>query len=105
MNTIHADNFASTVENSITDLEASAKLAAGKEHASQAAHEIKDAGLLKARELRNATVQKVDDVRRMVKNSVQDVRSSFVDQAREKPAQYLMTAFGAGFLLGMMIRR
>ncbi len=105
MNSFDPENLVSSVDRSVTEMEAKAKLEAGKSHATQAAQDLKDAAMLKAREVRASTSQKADDVRRKVENSVQDARSRCEEKTREKPMQSLMTAFGVGILVGMIIRR
>jgi len=105
MNTFDPESLVTSVEQSVNEVEAKAKLEAGKSHASQAAHELKEAAVLKAREVRANTTQKAVEVRRKVENSVQDARARCEDKTRENPVRSLLTAFGVGILVGIIIRR
>lgn len=105
MNTTDPENFVNPIHESATDAEAKAKLEAGKAHAAQAAHEIKEAAMLKAREVKDTTVQRAVDVRRQVEGRVQDARSRCELRTREEPTKCLLIAFGAGFVAGLIFRR
>jgi ElaB/YqjD/DUF883 family membrane-anchored ribosome-binding protein len=105
MNTTDPENFVNTIDQAATDAAAKAKLEAGKAHATQAAHELKEAAVLKAREVKDSTVQRAVDVRRNVENRVQDARSRCELKTRDEPTKCLLMAFGAGFVLGLIFRR
>ncbi len=105
MNTTNPEDFVNDIEQSAADVEARAKLEAGKAHATQAAQELKEAAVLKAREMKDSTVQRAVDVRRNVENRVQDARSRCESRTRAEPTKCLLMAFGAGFVLGLIFRR
>ncbi|MES2476811.1 MAG: hypothetical protein V4640_13590 [Verrucomicrobiota bacterium] len=105
MNTTDPESFINSIDLAATDLEAKSKLEAGKAHASQAAQELKEAAVLKAREVKDSTVQRAVDVRRKVEDRMQDARSRCEFKTREEPAKCLLMAFGAGVLLGLILRR
>lgn len=116
MNTFNPNDFSSPVEeggnsnagrnvvHALHEAEAHAKLEAGKDHAAQAARELKEGAMLKAREVKDNAVHKVDDVRRRVETSVQDARSRCERSTREDPMRSLLYAFGAGFVIGFIFR-
>jgi ElaB/YqjD/DUF883 family membrane-anchored ribosome-binding protein len=84
--------------------DADAMLEAGKDHAAQAARELKEAAVLKAQEVKENAVHRAEDVRRQVENKVQDMRSLCEARTREDPVRCLLYAFGAGFILGFIYR-
>lgn len=81
------------------------KFEASKDHAAQAAREVKEAAYLKAREYKGVAVHHAEDVRRRVETSVQDVRSRAEAHTREDPLKSLAMAFGVGFIVGLIFRR
>lgn len=99
------DSVINSIEAAATDIEAKAKLEAGKAHATQAAHDIKDAAVLKAQQVKESTVQRAVEVRRQVENRVLDARSRCEQRTQEEPAKCLLMAFGAGLVLGLFLRR
>ena len=105
MTALNPENLASTVDQTINHLAAESKLDASKDHAAQAVRDIKDAAVYKAREVKEGAVQKAEEVRRKVESSVKDARLTYERKAREKPLASLLYAFGAGFVLGLIIRR
>lgn len=105
MKTTDPESVVNSIEAAATDLEAKAKLEAGKAHASQAAHDLKDAAVLKAQQVKDSTVQKAVDVRRQVESRVQDARSRCEQRTQDEPTKCLLMAFGAGLLLGLFLRR
>lgn len=105
MNTLSPESLASAVDSTISGLAAESKFEAGKDHAAQAVRDITDAAVLKAREVKGSTVQKALDVRHRVENSVQDARYAAERRTRENPMGSLLCAFGAGFVLGLILRR
>ena len=105
MNTTDPESFVNDIERAANDADAKVKLKAGKTHATQAAHELKEAAVLKAREMKDTTVQRAVDVRRNVENRVQDARNRCETKTREEPTKCLLMAFGAGFVLGLIFRR
>lgn len=98
-------DIVSDIDTGLSDLQAKAKFEAGKDHAAQAASELKEAAMLKAREVKDTAMHKVDDVRRRVESSVNDVRSRCEARTRSQPVNSLLLAFGAGFFLGLVLRR
>lgn len=105
MNTTDPEDFVNAIDQAVTDAEAKAKLEAGKAHATQAAQELKEAAMIKARGVKDSTVQRAVDVRRNVENRVQDARSRCETRTREEPTKCLLMAFGVGFILGLIVRR
>lgn len=105
MNTYDPELLDSPLGQAVVDLEAKAKLEAGKSHATQAAQELREAAILKAREVRASTMQKAGEARRKVEISIQDARSRCEAKTRENPVQSLLVAFGAGILVGLILRR
>lgn len=98
-------DIVSDIDTGISGFQANAKFEAGKDHAAQAARELKEAAMLKAREVKVTAMHKVDDVRRRVEGTVQDVRSRCEARTRSNPTNSLLMAFGAGLLLGFVVRR
>lgn len=105
MNTTEPEDFVNAIDQAAADLEAKAMLEAGKAHATQAAQEFKEAAILKARGVKDNTVQRAVDVRRKVENRVLDARGRAELRTREEPVKCLLMAFGAGFILGLIVRR
>ncbi|MFT4175213.1 MAG: hypothetical protein QM627_01040 [Luteolibacter sp.] len=93
------------VEEFVSHEAAAAKLEAGKDHAAQAARELKEAALLKAREVKETAVHKADEVRRRVDDRVQTARATCERRTREEPMKCLLFAFGLGFVVGFLARR
>ncbi len=81
------------------------KFESGRDHANQAAREVKEAALLKAREYKGAAVHRAQDVRHQIEHSVQDARSRAEAKTREDPLKSLAMAFGVGFIAGIIFRR
>ena len=98
-------------------------LEASKQHALQAAEELKAAAGAKAQQLRQAAEDRAHQFREMAteqgqhvrsaaEQSYHDVRDAAADWreegekfVRENPAQAVLTALGVGFVLGLLIRR
>ena len=103
---------------------------AAKASALKAAEELRSAAALKASELRNVAEQraqqwresastaatdikeKADEFRQYADDTLHEARARCADLrveaekfAREKPVQALATAFGIGFVLGLLMRR
>ena len=104
MNSFTPENFATELDQGAASVEAQAKLEAGKTHATQAAQELKDAAVCKARQVKDATLEFVGDARKRVEGSVSDARHACEDKTRENPVKCLLMAFGAGLLLGILVR-
>ncbi len=98
-------DIVSDIDSGLTDLRANAKFEASKDHAGQAASELKEAALLKAREVKDTAMHKAEDLRRRVEGTVKDVRSRCEARTRSNPTNSLLLAFGAGLLLGFVVRR
>jgi ElaB/YqjD/DUF883 family membrane-anchored ribosome-binding protein len=97
--------------------------AAAKASAKKAAEELKAAATAKAQEIRQAAEQRAKEIRSTAEERAaefrtyadktwQEARRDFRDIsaeaekfAREKPLQALLTAFGVGILVGIIIRR
>ena len=105
MNDFATDELERGLESGFVDMEANAKFEAGKDHAAQAAREMKEAAMLKAREVKNTAMNTMADARRRVESSVNDVRARCERSTREAPLNTLLTVFGAGFLLGFLLRK
>lgn len=101
MNPFATEELERGVEAGFLDMEAGAKFEAGKDHAAQAAREMKEAAYLKAREVKNTAMNTMSDARRRV----DDVRARCERSTRESPAATLLTVFGAGFLIGFLLRK
>src|SRR5215210_2403488 len=88
------------------------KLESGKTHAMQAAEDLRAAAEAKAAQLRAAAEQKAQDLRNRAEQTYQDVRSRAENYrtdteqwVRDNPTRAVMTALGAGFILGLIFRR
>jgi|GEM_PF-2667839 len=104
-----SENFIPSLEEGVigfaANAEATAKYEAGKDHAAQAASELKEAAILKAQAVKSSTIHKAEDVRRKVENRVQDVRTRCEERTRNEPLKALLYAFGVGFVTGYIFRR
>ncbi len=103
---------------------------AAKASAMKAAEELRNAATQKAQELRQSAEARVQDIKAAAGHKAEDLRERadeirhYADQAlhdakakyadirteaenyaREKPLQALLTAFGAGLVLGLILRR
>jgi ElaB/YqjD/DUF883 family membrane-anchored ribosome-binding protein len=106
-----------------TDSIPATKLASGKEHARQAADDLRAAATEKLSELRETATQRSQELRAAAEARVTDLRGkagTAWDQARtradslredseayvrDRPLQAVLTAFGVGLFLGLLIRR
>ena len=106
---MNPENLIPSLEEGITGFassaQATAKFEAGKDHASQAASELKEAAILKAQAVKSSAVLKAEDVRRKVEDRVQDARSRCEQRTRNEPLKCLLYAFGIGFVTGYIFRR
>ena len=68
---------------------------AGKDHAAEAARQLKEAAMVKANELKGVAAVKLGEVRKVMAER----------QTRINPSRSLGIAFGAGFILGLIVRR
>lgn len=105
MKTSSLENSDASIDEAVSHLAAEVKLETGKDHATQAVRDIKEAALLKVHEVKVSTVQKADDVLRKVESKVNEARSAAERRTRENPLGGLLCAFGTGFVLGLIIRR
>ena len=96
---------------------------AAKASAMKAAEELRNAAAAKAQELRHTAESRAQDIKSAAEHKAEeireradqvltdakatcaDLRSEAEKFARDKPLQALATAFGAGLLLGMLLRR
>ena len=85
--------------------EANKQFAAGKEHATQAAEELKQAALLKAQEVRDVTTERANLYRDQVTGKYTDTRSRVEQLAKEDPIKTLAYAAGIGFVAGFLFRK
>ncbi len=91
---------------------AAARFSDGKQHATQAVHDLRAAAEAKAAELRATAEEKVSELRGKAehaysdaRNRAQSLRSESEQWIRENPTRAVMTAIGVGFLLGLMFRK
>jgi ElaB/YqjD/DUF883 family membrane-anchored ribosome-binding protein len=102
---------------------ASSKLESGKQHARQAAEDLRAAAEAKAQHLRTSAETKAQKFRETAEAKAQEWRSRAEDAygdarvrvrslredgeqyVRENPTQAICIALGAGFLLGLIVRR
>jgi ElaB/YqjD/DUF883 family membrane-anchored ribosome-binding protein len=89
-----------------------ADLAQLREDISRLAAEIKALGEKSARTARRAAADKVDELRAQgeaavnsLRGNAEDLEDELVARVREKPIASLAMAFGAGYLLAMIMRR
>ncbi len=103
--------------------EAEEKFASGKTHATQAAEEIREAAAAKAGELKNVATAKAEEFRKVASERANEYRAkaesavadarvrakTFQDEGekyiRENPLRAVGTAFAAGLIFGLLIRR
>ena len=78
---------------------------AGKDHAAEAARQLKEAAMVKANELKGVAAVKLGEVRKRVGESALDAKAMAERQTRINPSRSLGIAFGAGFILGLIVRR
>ena len=92
--------------------DASAKLNDGKQHATQAVHDLRAAAEAKAAELRATAEGKVKELRGQAEHAyteartrAQSMRGESEQWIRENPTRAVLTAIGAGFIVGLMFRK
>lgn len=96
------DNASSTTTQ---EGDANKQFAAGKEHATQAAEELKQAALLKAQEVRDLTTERANAYRDQVTHKYTDTRSKVELMAKQDPIKTLAYAAGIGFVAGFLFRK
>jgi len=101
-----------TIPETIPPVEAAAKLNDGKNHATQAVHDLRAAAEAKAAELRAAAEGKVQELRGKAGQAYADartradsVRGESEQWIRQNPTRAVLTAIGVGFILGLIIRK
>ena len=92
--------------------EASAKLNDGKNHATQAVHDLRAAAEAKAAEFRATAESKVHELRGKAETAYSDARTraqslrgESEQWIRENPTRAVLTAMGVGFIIGLMFRK
>ncbi|MEZ5301364.1 MAG: hypothetical protein R3F11_12030 [Verrucomicrobiales bacterium] len=87
-------------------------LQASKEHAQQAAQELRSAAEHKVQQLRGSAEQKAEQFRDYAETTWQDAKLKANDlleegekYVRENPTRSILTAVGVGFVLGLIFRR
>lgn len=80
--------------------------------ASQKAHEIRNVAEQRAHQLKAATEQRAGELRDYADQAFTDARERYADLRtesehfiREKPVQAVLTAFGIGLFVGLILRR
>lgn len=76
-------------------------LKASKNHARQAASEMRDAAADAVRDLRERADSAASDIREKAKDWQQELET----YVRENPTKSVLTAAGIGFLVGLIVRR
>jgi ElaB/YqjD/DUF883 family membrane-anchored ribosome-binding protein len=78
----------------------------------QKASEIRTAATERAQQLRSTATERSADFREYADQALHDARDRYADIrvegekfVREKPAQAVMTAFGVGLFIGLILRR
>jgi len=92
--------------------EASSKLNDGKQHATQAVHDLRAAAEAKAAELRATAEAKTAELRGKAEQAYSDARTraqslrgESEQWIRENPTRAVLTAMGVGFIIGLMFRK
>ena len=92
--------------------QADEKINSGEEHATQAVQDLRAAAEAKAAELRAAAENKVQELRGRAEKVYTDARSQAEtlrgeseQWVRDNPTRAVLTALGAGFVLGLIFRR
>jgi len=92
--------------------EAASKLNDGKQHATQAVHDLRAAAEAKAAELRATAEAKAAELRGKAEHAYTEARDraqSFRGESehwiRENPTRAVLTAMGVGFIVGLMFRK
>jgi len=95
-----------------TTTDPNGKLDSSKQHAVQAAQDLRAAAEAKAAQLRTAAEAKANELRGRaediygdVRNRAQNLRSDSEQYIRDNPTRAVLTALGVGFLLGLVFRR
>ena len=91
---------------------ASDKLDEGKQHATQAVHDLRAAAEAKAAELRATAEAKAAELRGRAeaaysdaRTRAQSLRGESEQWIRENPTRAVLTAMGVGFIIGLMFRK
>jgi ElaB/YqjD/DUF883 family membrane-anchored ribosome-binding protein len=92
--------------------ESAARFSDGKQHASQAVHDLRAAAEAKAAEFRATAEGKVHEIRGKAEHAyseartrAQTLRGESEHWIRENPTRAVLTAIGVGFILGLMFRK
>lgn len=92
--------------------QAGEKLHSGEEHATNAVQDLRAAATAKAAELRGVAEEKVQEIRGRAEKAYTDARSQAESLrgeneqwVRDNPTRAILTALGAGFVLGLVFRR
>ena len=100
-------------ESAATSGDAAAKLNDGKHHATQAVHDLRAAAEAKAAELRTVIAEdKFNEIRGKAEHHYSEARTranslrgESEQWIRENPTRAVLTAMGAGFIVGLMFRK
>ena len=91
---------------------AGAKAQQLKEAAENRAHQFKDAASQRADEIKDVAGQKATEIREIAEQSLKEVKERAEDwktegekYVRENPTQAVVAALGIGFVLGLLVRR
>ncbi len=84
-----------------TQSDAAAKFESGKSHVRQAAQDLRTAAEIKAQEYRG----KAEEVYAQARERAKSWQEEGEEYIRQNPLRGVLTAFGVGLILGLLIRR
>jgi len=101
-----------TVASGAESSESASKLNDGKNHATQAVHDLRAAAEAKAAELRATAEAKTAEFRGKAEHAYADaakraqtLRGESEQWIKENPTRAVLTAMGVGFVIGLMFRK
>jgi len=95
-------------ETTAASSDAASKLNDGKQHATQAVHDLRAAAEAKAAELRATAEEfrgRAEQAYTDARGRAQNLRSESEHWIRENPSRAVLTALGVGFVVGLMFRK